>query len=335
MIKIWLYGNAGLTLAMVSVGGLTRLTESGLSITEWRPLAGAVPPLSRASWEEEFDRYKASPEYRQLRDPSSFDLSSFQRIYAWEWGHRALGRLIGLTYGIPFLYWAARGRLRGPLLFQTGALLLLGGMQGAIGWWMVRSGLDDSLQHPRVNEYRLATHLGSALVIFSSLMWLGLNQSTSSRPPLPGRLPPWFRLVGGGTVAAVFVTAISGALVAGRDAGLIYNDTLVIPASEREHDLDARVQWRHRLVATSTAVGLIGAAVAARRIGGSSLSRRTVRICYGLAGMTLVQTTLGVATLWSLVKTEVAALHQTGSVLLLTAALHFAHDIGRIVRRIH
>ena len=305
---------------------------SGLSITEWKPIAGAIPPYTDAMWQDELNLYKKSAEFRQLRDEATFSMSDFKKIYFWEWGHRALGRVIGLTYGIPFMYFALRGRLKGKLLLQTGGVLLLGGMQGAIGWWMVKSGLEQDLENPRVNEYRLATHLGSALCIYSSLMWLGLNVATKNKPALAGSLPRYFGPLAVGAVGAVLATAISGALVAGRDAGLIYNDTLIIPAEERAHDLDARVQWRHRLMAVGTATGLVALGLYSRRM---NLSKRTVGFATGMVGMTVVQTALGVGTLWSLVKTEVAALHQVGSVLLLTVVLHYAHDVRRILRRLH
>jgi cytochrome c oxidase assembly protein subunit 15 len=334
-MKVWLYGNAGLTLAMIGVGGLTRLTESGLSITEWKPVTGSLPPLSRAAWEEELEKYRASPEYRRLRDPATFGMREFRRIYLWEWGHRALGRLIGLTYGLPWLYFVARGRIRGKLLLQTGALLCLGGAQGAVGWWMVKSGLEESLDHPRVNHVRLAVHLGSALTIYSSLMWLGMNATAASKPVaavasslLPRAIPVLLAASSVGA-AAVFATAITGALVAGRDAGLIYNRTLVIPAEERARDHDARLQWRHRVAAVSTACGLLAIGLLGRRMPLPSKSRRLLT---GLVMMTLVQTTLGVATLWSFVKVAVGSMHQLGSVLLLTASLHVVHDLRRLAR---
>ena len=334
-MRVWLYGNAGLTLAMIGVGGLTRLTESGLSITEWKPVTGALPPLSRAEWEEELAKYRASPEYRQLRDPHTFGMREFRRIYLWEWSHRFLGRLIGLTYGLPWLYFVARGRLRGRLLLQTGALLALGGAQGAVGWWMVRSGLEEDLEHPRVSHVRLAVHLGSALVIYSSLMWLGMNATAQARPAaavstlIPRGAPALLALASMGA-AAVFGTAVTGALVAGRDAGLIYNRTLVIPAAERARDEDARLQWRHRMAAVGTAGGLLAVGLLGRRL---PLPVRSRRLLTALAAMTLAQTALGVATLWTFVKTQVAALHQLGSVLLLTASLHVVHDLRRVVRR--
>lgn len=168
--------------------------------------------------------------------------------------------MIGVAYGVPYFYFLLKGRLRGKLLYQSTALLALGGMQGAIGWWMVKSGLQEDLEHPRVNNYRLATHLGSALVIFSSLLWLGLNEVTKDKKiELPVKqIPRYLSKVSLGALALVFTTAMTGALVAGRDAGLIYNDTIVIPAEEREHDLDARLQWRHRVLGVTTSLSVAG-----------------------------------------------------------------------------
>ncbi len=316
-MRVWLYGNAGLTLGMIAVGGLTRLTESGLSITEWRPLTGAVPPLSDSDWQHEFDRYKSSPEFRKLRDESSFGMSDFRRIYLWEWGHRFLGRVIGLTFGLPWLYFVLRGRIRGKLLLQTGALLALGGAQGAVGWWMVKSGLEDGLEHPRVNHVRLATHLGSALVIYSGLFWLGMNASAAARPVAAAAgvvagASPLLIAVGIGGLA-VFATQITGALVAGRDAGLIYNRTVIISSEERARDLDARLQWNHRVAAVTTAAFLIGTAVIGRRL---ALPVKSRRLLGAMGGVVLAQTALGVATLWSLVEIPIAAAHQIGSVLV-------------------
>lgn len=202
--------------------------------------------------------------------------------------------------------------------------------QGAIGWWMVRSGLDDDLEVPRVSHYRLATHLGSALVIYSSLMWLGLNVATKGKA-LAASVPPpgWLRPVSVGAMGLVFGTAVSGALVAGRDAGLIYGHTVIIPAEERKRDYDARLQWNHRMLGITTALSLWTLSAIAFRL---PLPARTRRFAISMAGMALVQASLGVATLYTVVNTHVAAAHQLGSVLLLTTVLHFAHDMKRLVK---
>lgn len=275
----------------------------------------------------QFDKYRASPEWGRLRE-NGMDLDGFKSIYWWEWGHRFMGRVLGVAFGVPWIYLVARGRLRGPLAWQTGAVLALGGAQGAIGWWMVRSGLEDK---GMVSHHRLTIHLGSALVIYSSLIWLGLNVITKSRAPLVAGAKPSALLLYA-PVPIVFATAMTGAQVAGLDAGLIYNDTVVIPASEREHDYSARKQWHHRVAGVLTWASMCGiyAVCRAQRV----LPARTMRFAGALALVATLQAGLGITTLVTLVQKEWASAHQIGSVLLLTAALHFSHDIRRIRMRV-
>lgn len=327
MIGKWLFGCAGLTLGMVGVGGMTRLTESGLSITEWKPVTGALPPLSRTAWEDEFARYRESPEFARLRT-ASFSLDDFKRIYYWEWGHRFMGRVLGLAFVGPWLYFVARGQLRGRLAWQTAAVAALGGAQGAIGWWMVRSGLDKD-KGGMVSHHRLTVHLGSALVIYSSLIWLGLNVVTQGKALAATAAPSRALLFL--PVPLVFGTALTGAQVAGLDAGLVYGHTLIIPADERERDYSARKQWHHRVMGVTTTLSMWALYAVCRKQ--ALLPPRTMRFAGALAIMATVQAALGITTLWTLVKKEWASAHQIGSVLLLTAALHFSHDIRRILRR--
>ncbi|KAI0260908.1 cytochrome oxidase assembly protein-domain-containing protein [Gloeopeniophorella convolvens] len=240
----WLLTSAALVLAVIVVGGVTRLTESGLSITEWRPITGVLPPLSQADWEAEFDKYKATPEFRLLN--SRMALDDFKQIYHMEWGHRLLGRTIGLAFVLPLAYFAVRRRLaralRLPLLGMAGLL----GAQGALGWYMVQSGLDDAAfaasdAVPRVSQYRLAAHLGAAMVLYAGMLAGALAVKADWRYARSGA---WSRLADGRTVdevlrnplvrrfrrqalavaALVLLTAFSGAFVAGLDAGLIYNE---------------------------------------------------------------------------------------------------------------
>lgn len=309
--------------------------------------------MSHTAWEQEFERYKAFPEFKRLRDAKTFSMDEFKRIYYWEWGHRFLGRAIGVVYGVPWLYFVATGRIRGPLLWQSGALLALGGAQGAVGWWMVKSGLQEDLDHPRVDHRRLATHLGCALVIYSGLMWLGLNETTKDKiisiptsssvasstsaanvvSSSSSSIPPYvrrFRWLSLAALTAVFGTALTGAYVAGRDAGLVHSHTIIIPREDREKDYDARLQWRHRVTAVGVTTSLLVLSVAAHRF---PLPARTLRFAKGMALVAVAQASLGVATLWTLVDTAVAAAHQFGSVMLLTVTLHFAHDFSRLVRK--
>ena len=213
-IRLWLYAVAALVLAMVLVGGATRLTESGLSITEWRPVMGTLPPLGEAQWQSEFEKYQAIPQYQALNQGMS--LEAFKTIYWWEWTHRLIGRVIGAAFLLPFLWFLWRGwvgpGLRGRLWFIFG----LGALQGAVGWWMVASGLADRIE---VSQYRLATHLVLACVIYVALIWTAQRLGERPAAPLPSRI----RLSAFGLLILVLVQIYLGALVAGLRAGYIYN----------------------------------------------------------------------------------------------------------------
>src|SRR5215467_1603422 len=241
--------------AMVVVGGATRLTESGLSIVEWKPVTGALPPLTGAQWEQAFEGYKAIPQYHQMN--AGMSLPEFKTIFWWEWSHRLLGRVIGAVYLLPFLYFLWRGGMSGELKRRLWLIFGLGGLQGAVGWWMVASGLSERTE---VSQYRLATHLVLALLIFAAIVWT--LRRLSERPPLvvAARLKVTSALL----VALTFVQLYLGALVAGLRAGLVYNtwpeiDGSFIPSSARlwfeqpwwrnlfENTLT--VQFEHRMTA--------------------------------------------------------------------------------------
>lgn len=216
-IRIWLFVLFALVMAMIVVGGLTRLTDSGLSITEWKPLSGAIPPLNAADWQAEFDLYRASPQYALMN--RGMELSEFQVIYWWEWGHRQLGRVVGLVWALGFVFFWATKRIPGgwtPRLLGLGAL---GGLQGAIGWWMVHSGLQDGMTS--VASYRLATHLGLAFVILGLITWYTALLSRTDAQLLQARRAQERKLFGGATglMHLAFVQILLGALVAGIDAG--------------------------------------------------------------------------------------------------------------------
>ena len=184
-IRLWLYAVAALVLVMVLVGGATRLTESGLSITEWQPVTGALPPLSEGQWQAEFQKYQAIPQYRELNRGMS--LAEFKTIFWWEWAHRFLGRLIGAAFLFPFLWFLWRGSIASELRPRLWLIFALGALQGAVGWWMVASGLADRVE---VSQYRLATHLVLACAIYVALVWTAqrLGEGTSIFPPAPA---PW------------------------------------------------------------------------------------------------------------------------------------------------
>ncbi len=318
-MAVWLLGVAALVFAMVVVGGATRLTDSGLSITEWRPVTGAVPPLSAADWETEFAKYRASPEYQVVNQ--GMTLAGFKTIYWWEWGHRFLGRIIGLAYGLPFLVFLALRRIPKRLLPHTAVLLALGGLQGFIGWWMVSSGLADRVD---VAPERLTTHLGLALVIFMGLVWTGLE---AWRGPQQRVRSAW-GAAAGALLALTFVQILLGGLVAGNDAGLVHTDWPLMSGRLLPEDYDngslwmtavhgrAATQLHHRIGAYLLFGAAAALALAAWR------ARSAVRVpALAFAGLVTAQAALGIATLMTLVPLGLGALHQAGAVVVLLGAL--------------
>jgi len=214
-IAAWLFACCALVVLMIVVGGITRLTHSGLSIVEWQPLVGAIPPLSDADWNTLFEKYKQTPEYQRVN--AGMALEGFKGIFWWEYLHRLLGRLIGVAFLVPYLWFLARGAIRGSLAWKLGAIFVLGGLQGAMGWYMVKSGLVDD---PRVSHFRLTAHLGLAFLILAAMLWVAL-----------GLLHPRVRAAGDrmakglahGTAFLVFFMVLTGGLVAGLRAGKAYN----------------------------------------------------------------------------------------------------------------
>ena len=318
-VVAWLVALAVAVAVMVSVGGIVRLTGSGLSMAEWRPLTGWLPPLSDAEWRRVFDLYRQTPEYRTVN--AGMDLAGFRAIFWWEYAHRVLGRLLGLLFVLPLLAFWAKGWLPRPIRPRLLALFALGALQGGVGWWMVRSGLVD---RPEVSAARLAVHLGLALAIFSLLVWTVLERTA----PKDGRVRPsaW------GPLALIAVTILSGALVAGNDGGLIHNSFPLINGALWPDDYatgsgllaDAisspvAAQMHHRALATATTVAV--AAVWVLSGGpGSGVPNHV------LLAATALQAGLGVMTLLSVADPPLAILHQAGAVLLLTAALWRTHS---------
>jgi heme a synthase len=327
-IRVWLYAVAVLVLAMVLVGGATRLTESGLSITEWKPLMGIVPPLDAGQWQAEFEKYQAIPQYRELNRGMS--LEAFQTIYWWEWTHRLLGRLIGVAFLVPFLWFLWRGWIapaQRPLLWL---IFGLGALQGAVGWWMVASGLAGRVE---VSQYRLATHLILACLIYVALLWTARRLD----PPAPSAVPARIRAVAHALLGLVMAQIYLGALVAGLRAGHVYDtwpliDGALIPDSAQlffatplwrnffENALT--VQFDHRMLAyVIFGAALLHAFGAARMDGGAA------RIgAFVLAGAVTLQVALGICTLILRVPLPLALAHQAAAMLVLTAAaLHAAN----------
>ncbi|WP_374470449.1 COX15/CtaA family protein [Phenylobacterium sp.] len=331
-VAIWLFAVAALVLAMVVVGGATRLTDSGLSITEWRPVTGAVPPLSEADWRQEFAEYQRIPQYQQVNRGMS--LGEFKEIYWWEWGHRLLGRIVGLAFFVPFLAFAIRRQIPSRLYIRLAVLFVLGGLQGAIGWWMVASGLSERVS---VAPERLMVHLGLAFALLGALVWTALDAWAGwARQTLPS---PWGRrallLMG-----LIFFQILLGALVAGNDAGFVYNDFPLFAGKLWPEDYlgdglwatlahsQGAVQAHHRIVAyvlTVVAV-LIGWSAWRSRY----LARESKLLALATAGVVVAQALLGIATLMARVPIGLGIAHQLLAAVALCLSVAFAWRVRRI-----
>jgi heme a synthase len=324
-VRIWLWGLAALVLLMVVVGGAVRLTESGLSITEWKPITGVLPPLSHAAWLEEFEKYKQIPQYRELFP--DMDLSRFQAIYAWEWGHRLLGRLIGVAFAIPLVVLWARGRLPAGLKPKLLGVLPLGALQGAVGWWMVASGLSGRVE---VAQERLAIHLLLASATLAAIVWIaaGLEGGREARIGAPPRL----RAIAACLLALVFLQIGLGGLVAGLRAGLTYNtwplmDGHFVPPPDHLMRLSpwwsnlldnvTTVQFAHRMTAYCVLALAILQVIAVKRAVGRGPAYRRAHLVFGLV---FLQVVAGITTLLLVVPISVALIHQALAMLVLIAA---------------
>ena len=322
-IQIWLKILFSLVVVMILVGGLTRLTDSGLSITEWRPITGALPPLSSENWLLEFEKYKQIPEY-ELQN-KGMSLSEFKFIYWWEWGHRQLGRVIGLVWLIGFITFFALRKIPNG---WTGSLLfvgILGGLQGAVGWWMVSSGLTGTMLD--VASYRLATHLGLAFVILGYLTWLILLLGLSEKILLQSRrnMDPKFVSLSTGLLHLTFLQILVGALVAGIDAGRNYVDWPLMaggflppdpfelsPWWRNFFEDDGLVQFMHRMIGYTLFFFCFFAWRRSRSSGNSTL-KFSFNVILAIA---IFQMVLGIATVMYAAPWEIAIIHQFGAILL-------------------
>jgi cytochrome c oxidase assembly protein subunit 15 len=328
-IAAWLLLCCAMLFAMVVVGGVTRLTHSGLSIVEWQPFIGTIPPLNEAEWQLSFQKYQQTPEFK-LRN---FDMGveEFKGIFWWEYFHRLLGRLIGVVFFVPFLYFLVRGRARGALAWKLAGIFLLGALQGAMGWYMVKSGLVDE---PRVSHLRLTAHLGLAFVIFAAQFWVALELllPRNSRVQAPKSLARFSQWLAG----LVFLMVLSGGLVAGLRAGLAYNTFPLMQGHFVPTDMFVldpwylnfignmgTVQFDHRLIAWALLILIPMLWWRASRLPVS----RSARFASHLQLVALaVQFTLGVATLLLGVPVVLGAAHQAGALLLFAASLAVAHE---------
>jgi cytochrome c oxidase assembly protein subunit 15 len=309
-LVIWLMACCFMVFMMAVIGAITRLTESGLSIAEWKPVSGALPPLTHAEWERVYDLYRKTPEF--VDKHSWMQLSDFKKIFFWEWLHRLWGRAIGLVYALPLLWFWARGMIPTGFKPRLAGLLLLGGAQGALGWYMVASGLVD---RPEVSHFRLAAHLLLALLIYCAMLWVAMQLGEPARAGAP-RPRRSLTLHGAASLALLAVTICWGAFTAGLDAGLIYNTFPLMSGQFTPPESfaplspltqQAWVQFTHRWLAVTT--GLVILSFAWRVKEGP------------LAGMVFVQIGLGIATLLLTVPVGVAALHQAGAIVLLSLLL--------------
>jgi cytochrome c oxidase assembly protein subunit 15 len=324
----WLLICCALIFAMVVLGGVTRLTGSGLSMVNWKPISGVLPPIGQSAWEREFDHYRQSPEYAYVNKGMS--LREFKGIFWFEYAHRVLGRLIGVVFLLPFLYFLLRRRISASLAPRLVVMFVLGGLQGLLGWYMVKSGLVDD---PHVSQYRLAAHLGLAVLIYAYMLWTacailrGRDGAGGG-----GRLAGISMLL----VVVVFVTMISGAFVAGLKAGMIYNTFPLMgdawlpnamwsmsPAWLNIFENPATVQFNHRVIAIATFAGIVALWLGARS---KPLTRTQAIWLHIVLAAAVVQVALGVATLLLRVPVTLAALHQAGAMVLLTVLLCLAYE---------
>jgi cytochrome c oxidase assembly protein subunit 15 len=328
-VGLWLLAVALVILAMVTIGGLTRLTGSGLSITEWKPIMGALPPLNDAQWADAFAKYQRIPQY--AIENRGMTLDGFKGIFWWEWAHRFLGRFLGFAFFVPFVWFAATGAIQRRDGARMLLLFVLGGLQGFIGWWMVTSGLETRVS---VSQYRLAIHLGAALLLLVAILWIALEYLRGSDRE---------RSDAGGTkrgfafAALVYLQMLLGALVAGLHAGLIYNtwpdmNGGVFPESPlfaspwwiNFFENDGLAQFDHRIGAYIVA-GFAGFIT----VRGFKLSGYAKESAKAVGIITAIQMFLGIATLLMQAPQGLAALHQVTAALLLCAAVWHAFELRR------
>eukprot|EP00939_MAST-03C_sp_MAST-3C-sp1_P001328 g1328.t1 len=354
-IAYWLAGCAGMVGSMVLIGGLTRLTVSGLSMVDWKP-QGSLPPITRAEWEAEFEKYKSYPQWK--RSERDMTLSEFKYIYFWEWGHRMLGRATGLAFALPLAYFGATRQIPKWLWPRLFGMFALGGTQGLIGWWMVKSGLhEETLVHKyevaRVSPYRLATHLTLAFGLYSILTWTvmdllrpfpsSLHFAAASDKTLTGPLRHLrnLRFSALGSGGLVIATVVAGAFVAGNDAGRAYNTFPLMngeffpsegwkmsPWWRNVFENSALVQWNHRMLGLTTGGAIFSTLLYARSGSVWPLLGSTSRIAIGaFAGVAACQISLGITALLYYVPVEIGSAHQVGALTLWTTALVLAHSL--------
>jgi cytochrome c oxidase assembly protein subunit 15 len=324
----WLFAVAALVFCMVVVGGITRLTESGLSITEWKPISGAIPPLSHADWSRAFDLYKQTPEYQQVNGPAGMDLAGFKFIFFWEWVHRLLGRVIGLAFALPLIWFAWKRAIPKGYGTRLVGLLLLGGAQGALGWYMVVSGLSERTD---VSHFRLSAHLLLALFLFAALIWSALDfrrLAKADEPPARLTAPAVW------TLAILFIQLLLGAWVAGLNAGYVASDWPTMQGKLYPDGVDWSrgvafaltndpylIHFMHRWWAWVVVAALV---IFARRV--KPIDRKASIAIHSAFGTQII---LGIATVMTGMNIVLAVLHQAVGALVLAATTWGAHVVGR------
>ena len=330
LVAKWLLICCGLVFLMVVIGGITRLTGSGLSMVDWRPLMGIIPPITSDEWQKTFEMYQSTPEF--LKKNFNMDIHGFKEIFFLEYVHRLLGRITGLVFLIPFIYFVYKNYIKKNDIPKYIIMFILGGMQGILGWYMVKSGL---INNPAVSQYRLTAHLIAAFLVYGFMFWVALSLLLPSKN---NKSHPWFRITIAVTIL-IIITIISGGFVAGLKAGKIYNtfpmmgnfwvppDILAIePAWKNLFENMATAQFNHRILAISTFIIII---IYGLKIPKLYLSTKIRKGITALIHTAALQVILGISTLLLIVPTVLAALHQAVAMLLFTISLFLCHGLYR------
>ena len=324
-IRIWLLSTIIMVILMILIGGVTRLTDSGLSMVEWRPIWGFLPPISQFEWNRVFELYMKSPEY--IFKNKGMSLEEFKEIFFWEYFHRLWGRLIGIIFIIPLLFFIIVKKIPKSILSKLFLILFLGGLQGFIGWWMVKSGL---VNDPTVSQYRLTIHLSNALLILSLLIWVYLDVKEGV-----SQIKPDFSFF---MFSILFITIIAGAFVAGMDAGLMYNEypfmgDSLIPENYGEYELldpfenPASAQFHHRHLALFTTLCTL---FYCYKYYFESEDKKVKKLSLLISIVVCSQFTLGIITLINMVPVYLGAIHQTGAVILFISLICSMHRLNLI-----
>jgi cytochrome c oxidase assembly protein subunit 15 len=331
-VGVWLLCVAAIIVAMVTLGGLTRLTGSGLSITEWDPIMGAIPPLNDTQWHDAFAKYQQIPQYRL--ENHGMTLDGFKAIFWWEWTHRLLGRLLGVVFAVPFVWFAWAGAIKRQEWPRMALLFALGALQGFVGWWMVKSGLETRVS---VSQYRLAIHLGVAVILLGAILWTALEYLRSSSPPPRGEVeaPKALRVGGLALVALIYLQMLLGALVAGLHGGLVYNtwpsmDGRIFPEGPFDwlspFEDAGLAQFDHRIGAYIVFVAALWLAFRIRKTRPSAMAVNAAGL---VAALTVFQAVLGLVTLITQAPLALAAAHQLTAAFLFCAGVWLAFEVSK------